>query len=111
VLVHRVGVFIETLQGWPKVPPSIIWWNGQTRGADADGGAGAGDSWVETIDVVADKGYFKIEDIEACEKAVEAGGMEAVRMTGACWGTPQNGQDCTDFGTNREHFCPTARPN
>ena len=27
---------------------------------------------VETIDVVADKGYFKIEDIEACEKA----GME-----------------------------------
>ena len=24
---------------------------------------------VETIDVVADKGYFKIEDIEACEKA------------------------------------------
>src|SRR6476659_295223 len=27
---------------------------------------------VETVDVVADKGYFKIEDIEACEKA----GME-----------------------------------
>ena len=27
---------------------------------------------VETIDVVADKGYFKIEDVEACEKA----GME-----------------------------------
>jgi transposase len=27
---------------------------------------------IETIDVVADKGYFKIEDIEACEKA----GME-----------------------------------
>ena len=27
---------------------------------------------VETIDVVADKGYFKIEDIEACERA----GME-----------------------------------
>jgi transposase/IS5 family transposase len=24
---------------------------------------------VETIDVVADKGYFKIEDVEACEKA------------------------------------------
>ena len=24
---------------------------------------------VETIDVVADKGYFKIEDIESCEKA------------------------------------------
>ena len=24
---------------------------------------------VETIDAVADKGYFKIEDIEACEKA------------------------------------------
>jgi hypothetical protein len=24
---------------------------------------------VETIDVVADRGYFKIEDIEACEKA------------------------------------------
>ena len=24
---------------------------------------------VEKIDVVADKGYFKIEDIEACEKA------------------------------------------
>jgi transposase/IS5 family transposase len=24
---------------------------------------------VETVDVVADKGYFKIEDIEACEKA------------------------------------------
>jgi hypothetical protein len=24
---------------------------------------------VETIDVVTDKGYFKIEDIEACEKA------------------------------------------
>jgi Transposase DDE domain len=24
---------------------------------------------VETIDVVADKGYFKSEDIEACEKA------------------------------------------
>jgi transposase len=24
---------------------------------------------VETIDVVADKGYFKIENIEACEKA------------------------------------------
>jgi hypothetical protein len=24
---------------------------------------------VDTIDVVADKGYFKIEDIEACEKA------------------------------------------
>ncbi len=24
---------------------------------------------IETIDVVADKGYFKIEDIEACEKA------------------------------------------
>ena len=24
---------------------------------------------VETIDVVADKGYFKIKDIEACEKA------------------------------------------
>src|SRR4051794_12882406 len=24
---------------------------------------------VATIDVVADKGYFKIEDIEACEKA------------------------------------------
>ena len=23
---------------------------------------------VETIDVVADRGYFKIEDIEACEK-------------------------------------------
>jgi hypothetical protein len=27
---------------------------------------------VEKIDVVADRGYFKIEDIEACEKA----GME-----------------------------------
>ena len=25
--------------------------------------------YVETIDVVADRGYFKIEDIEACEKA------------------------------------------
>jgi len=24
---------------------------------------------VETINVVADRGYFKIEDIEACEKA------------------------------------------
>jgi hypothetical protein len=24
---------------------------------------------VEQIDVVADKGYYKIEDIEACEKA------------------------------------------
>jgi hypothetical protein len=24
---------------------------------------------VETIDVVADRGYFKIEDIQACEKA------------------------------------------
>ncbi len=24
---------------------------------------------VETIDVVAEKGYFKIEDIESCEKA------------------------------------------
>ena len=24
---------------------------------------------VENIDVVADRGYFKIEDIEACEKA------------------------------------------
>jgi IS5 family transposase len=24
---------------------------------------------VETIDVVADRGYFKIEDIKACEKA------------------------------------------
>jgi hypothetical protein len=24
---------------------------------------------VETIDIVADRGYFKIEDIEACEKA------------------------------------------
>jgi hypothetical protein len=24
---------------------------------------------VETIEVVVDKGYFKIEDIEACEKA------------------------------------------
>ncbi len=24
---------------------------------------------VETIDVVADRGYFKIEDIEACERA------------------------------------------
>ena len=24
---------------------------------------------VETIEVVADRGYFKIEDIEACEKA------------------------------------------
>ena len=24
---------------------------------------------VERIDVVADRGYFKIEDIEACEKA------------------------------------------
>jgi len=24
---------------------------------------------VEHIDVVADRGYFKIEDIEACEKA------------------------------------------
>jgi hypothetical protein len=24
---------------------------------------------VEKIDVVADRGYFKIEDIEACEKA------------------------------------------
>jgi hypothetical protein len=26
---------------------------------------------VETIDVVTDKGYFKIEDIEACEKAAK----------------------------------------
>jgi hypothetical protein len=24
---------------------------------------------VDKIDVVADRGYFKIEDIEACEKA------------------------------------------
>ena len=29
---------------------------------------------VETIDVVADKGYFKIEDIEACEKILWASG-------------------------------------
>jgi hypothetical protein len=28
---------------------------------------------VETIDVVADRGYFKAEDIEACEKAVREG--------------------------------------
>jgi len=30
---------------------------------------------VETIDVVADCGYFKIEDIEACEKAGMSNGF------------------------------------
>jgi hypothetical protein len=30
---------------------------------------GIGRTRVETIDVVADRGYFKAEDIEACEKA------------------------------------------
>jgi transposase len=31
-------------QGWPKVPPSIAWWNGQTRVADADRRTGEGGS-------------------------------------------------------------------
>ena len=37
--------------------------------ADADRGAGEGGSWRRDDRVVADRGYFKIEDIEACEKA------------------------------------------
>ena len=40
--------------------------------AHPDGGAGQEILGVERIAVVADRGYFKIEDIEACEKA----GME-----------------------------------
>ncbi len=44
---------------------------------------------VERIDVVADRGYFKIEDIEACEKAghrcLMCRGRSAVRRSGrAC---------------------------
>ena len=34
-----------------------------------DCGAGPRNLGVETIDVVADRGYFKIEDIQACERA------------------------------------------
>jgi hypothetical protein len=41
---------------------------------------------VERIDVVADRGYFKIEDIEACEKA---GLTAASRTSNGCW---QNGE-------------------
>ena len=37
--------------------------------ADADRRAGPRNSGRRTIDVVADRGYFKVEDIEACEKA------------------------------------------
>jgi hypothetical protein len=36
---------------------------------------------VEKIDVVADRGYFKSEDIEACEK----GGTDAARAQAATW--------------------------
>src|SRR3984893_3058195 len=35
---------------------------------------------VERIDVVADRGYFKIEDIEACEKAGLTCGTRHVKM-------------------------------
>ena len=42
---------------------------------------------VETIDVVADKGYFKIEDIEACEKA----GIDALCAAAAARSLGQGG--------------------
>jgi hypothetical protein len=35
---------------------------------------------VETIDVVADKGYFKIEDIEACDPVPSAFAPFPVRL-------------------------------
>src|ERR1035437_3049613 len=45
---------------------------------------------VETIDVVADRGYFKIEDIEACEKAGLTPHVQAAtRIVGAQWLFPQ----------------------
>jgi len=45
---------------------------------------------VENIDVVADRGYFKIEDIEACEKAgLTPMFPAATRIVGAQWFFPQ----------------------
>ena len=49
---------------------------------------------VETIDVVADKGYFKIEDIEACEKA---GMMPYVPR-------PQRGPRCSEGLFRKDEF-------
>ena len=60
---------VDMGRGWPKVPPSIAWWNGQTRVLTQTAEAAKEVLGVETIEAVADKGYFKIEDIEACEKA------------------------------------------
>jgi transposase len=60
---------VDMGRGWPKVPPSIAWWNGQTRVLTQTAEPAKEILDVETIDVVAAKGYFKIEDIEACEKA------------------------------------------
>src|SRR5712672_1520886 len=42
---------------------------------------------VEQIAVVADRGYFKIEDIEACEKA----GIEPLRPASAAWSFGESG--------------------
>jgi hypothetical protein len=45
---------------------------------------------VETIDVVADRGYFKIEDIEACEKAgMTPYSQAATGIIGEQWLFPQ----------------------
>jgi len=65
---------------------------------------------VEQIAVVADRGYFKIEDIEACEKA----GMEPYVPR------PQRGPSVRaglfrkdEFGYDPETdtvICPVARP-
>src|SRR3984893_14232940 len=64
---------------------------------------------VETIDVVADLGYFKIEDIEACEKA----GMTP------CVPKPQRGSSVSNgffrkdefrYGAERDAFiCPAGQ--
>jgi len=62
---------------------------------------------VENIDVVADRGYFKIEDIEACEKA---GLTPHVPK-------PQRGSSCamgfsarTSSGMIRTRMCTSVRP-
>ena len=75
--------------------------------ADRDRGAGQGDTRRGAIDVVADRGYFKIEDIEACEKA----GMEP--YVPRPQRGPRSGRGCsarTSSNTTRRATLLSARP-
>ena len=64
---------------------------------------------VETIDVVADRGYFKIEDIEACEQAgcCSPRCQAAARLVGAR-GPVSQGRVRYDAGLDA-YVCPAGK--